>query len=189
MNALALFGKISPRLKAGTAGLTFVDALNRVVEVIFRQLHRKKLEIVKARFDGVDVESEPFDLPGDFRGLVTQPLYLVGQDGARTEITELPHGAEVDDTPGVPRHFYLLGARKMAVSPVPAVLYELDGWYFAHPGTLNMTSTIPWNGLMDDIIADGVVLVSSGVRDLREIEAGVDGILSCRSISPRRNKL
>jgi len=190
MKASALLARVLPRLSKlpDGSGVSFIDALNIAVDVFFERMHRKRSEIVKAMFDDFDVAEEVVDLPVTFRGLVSARLSLVS--GSTTlHIAELPADVEAPTT-GDPAYFSLLGAKQMQFYPAPTSAYTLEGGYYAHPGTLTMSSTIPWGGLFDRALADAVVIAAvTGSLDDSQAEKMIDGVLAARTVSPRRNKL
>lgn len=198
MNATDLLSRVLPRLAKlpDGSGVSFIDALNTAVDVFFERLHRKRSGIVRVTFDDFDVAvaDEVVDLPANFRGLVSGRLKLA--IGTTTyPISELP--ADVDPpTSGKPAYFELLGVRQMQFYPASDAAYTLKGSYYAHPGTMSMSSRIPWGGLFDSALADAVVAIAAAgsVEAMQAATRGtleemVDGVLAARTVSPRRNRL
>ena len=197
MTGAEMLTKILPRLTTipGGAGIAFIDALNTVVDIFFERLHRKRSEIAMVRFDDLDVDEEIVDLPTNFRGLSSAKLSLVNVAGVRTALTEAPYDYN-PDLSGDPLYFRLVGVRRMQIIPAPTASYVLDGWYFAHPGTLTLSSTIPWGGLFNSIIQDAVLVLSTAgstgavIEGMRgAIGTMLEGQLMDRTVTPRRNKL
>lgn len=190
-----IFEIVSRRLAAlpESSGVTFLDALNSAVEVIFLRLWSHRSEIVKADFD-VDTDSEPFRLPKYFRGFAEDP-YLLSSTGSVYKLFPLPTGTDQTQTGPVPKYYRLTGVM-MQLFPAPQEDYQLKGQYFACPTNLVMTSTVPWYNLFDRLIADAVVEVTKfgGLTALMANQAfmstmnqSVDDILHSRSNpTPRR---
>jgi hypothetical protein len=195
MNAAELLTKTLPRLARYQegSGVSFVDALNTAVDLFFERLHRRRSEVVQQKFDDLDVEPI-FNLPPGFRGLADRPR-LKDQQGNEYPLKEWGP-EEYVPADGEPRFFRLLGARQMELLPAPTERFTLEGRYSAHPGTLTMSSNLPWGGLFDSALGDAVVAVvaagnlETAIRSLpATIDSMIDGTLTSRTVSPRRNKL
>lgn len=198
MNAADLLSRVLPRMAKlpEGSGVSFIDALNTAVDVFFERLHRKRSEIVRATFEDLDVgvADEVIDLPANFRGLVSGRLRL-SSGTTSLQISELP--ADVDPpTSGKPAYFSLIGARQMQFYPASDADYTLEGGYYGHPGTMSMSSRIPWGGLFDNALADAVVAIAAAgsIETMQSATRGtldemIDGVLDARTVSPRRNRL
>jgi len=195
MTGAQLLDMLMRRIAAidNSSGLSFIDALNSSVEVAFLRLWAKRSEIVQESFD-IYADDEPFALPDNFRGFADGP-YLV-RDSSTIVLEPLPPGslAEVASYTGTPRYYSLLGAN---VEIYPPALYsdELKGRFYASPGTLGMESTLPWGGVFDWLIADGVIEATknggttallANQAFLITMDASIDAILSARNNPARR---
>lgn len=197
MISSSLLTKVLPRLARipDGSGVSFIDALNIVCDVFFERLHRRRSEVARVRFTGQDASDEIITLPLNFRGLADPKIYLVSATGARTPLTESLYDEDLDMT-GTPSFFKLVGVRQMQILPAPTAVYDLDGWYYAHPGTLSMNSSVPWGGLFDTLIGDAVVMVCSSppgmgaTESIREsVGAMLEEVLTGRTVTPRRNAI
>lgn len=180
-----------------SSGVSFLDALNSAVEVVFLRLWSKRSDIVKKDLD-VITDPEPFRLPKYFRGFAEDP-YIVSTAGSIYKLSPLPSDSAADliGNTNKPRYYRLTGVL-MQLYPEPTEDYELKGQYFACPSDLTLTSNIPWYGLFDRLIMDAVVEVTKfgGLTALMANQAfmatlnqAVDDILASRTNpAPRRVK-
>jgi hypothetical protein len=174
-----------------TAGVAGLDAINRVVDVIFNYLARAGSPFVRARFSGVSLGS-PAEMPYGFRGMVDDTAYAVS-GGIRHSMQPLPDYAMVSDTAGTPLFYYFSGDDGddvvMHTSPPASAGFTLDGWYYQHPGELQMFSRLPWNGSFDRQIESAVLAMVQGAEDISLVENEVTKALSVRKSGPSVNKL
>lgn len=104
-------------------------------------------------------------LPSDFWGLRANfEPYL---DGYTVPLIPLP-GQEVAlqyQTPGIPRHYKIQGTSRIYVTPHAGADYTIKGDYYQRPTAVTLdTSTIPWNELFDDLIAEYVEIGFRGAQ-------------------------
>lgn len=193
MNAQEMLARTLPRMKGESSGLTFIDALNVGVDLTFERLHRHRSEIIQEPFDGQDADEDIVDLPANYRGIAGR-LTLVDSAGKEHRLKE--YTPNETPTGERPQYFRLIGVRQMELLPAPTEQYTLKGRYYAHPGTLTMTSEIPWGGLFDNVLTEIVIMVSrlGSVEAMtgatrNSVDLMVDGLVSGRTVAPRRNKL
>lgn len=177
-----------------SSGLSFLDAMNTAVEVVFLRLWARRSDIVKAPL-AVATAATPFFLPEDFRGFAEDP-YLVAGSGKALPLVPLPSGGERDlyGATGAPSYYKLTG-RTLQLFPYD-IDRELRGAYFSSPGELAITDTIPWNGVVDALLCDAVIAASrfGGISSLLAnqefmvtMDQALDGILTSRNNpAPRR---
>jgi len=101
-------------------------------------------------------------LPSDFWGLKGKP-YLSGQTVPLLPLpsvdVELQHPG-----PGQPLYYQIIGSR-IYVIPHTAADYTIKGDYYQRPTAVSGdTSTIPWNELFDDLIAEYVEIGFRGAQ-------------------------
>ncbi len=185
MTGQDLFNLLMPRIaKMGkTSGLSFVDALNIAIDVLFIRLMSRRSDIVQDHFSDISSINGAFSLPESFRGLANDPWLLPYtkvfttftdsetwlDDGyvenAPTEIasaaiilSQLPSGEErylIGDTTQ-PKYYELIG-KTIQLFPDDGKTRSLHGKYFSHPGKIELTDEIPWRGDVDAIISDTVL--------------------------------
>lgn len=197
MTGNELLDIVLPRLSKlpDTSGVSLLDAINRVIEIFFERLHRRKSDVARAQFSAVTVDSEFTELPSDFRGFAG-PVRLEDADGNKIDLEEMPHGQETleDDAP---KYWRLVGPFSVQIIPEAAESYTLYGSYYSMPTALeDLTDDIPWEGLMDSKFADAVILIASiggpqsVTAEARESIGNIcDGFIANRTYHPRRNKL
>lgn len=197
MNGQGMLDRVLPRLAKQDAGsgVSFIDALNTAVGVVASRLWEKRSELVKATME-IDADAEPFALPSNFLGLAEDP-YAVSVAGQTSQLTPLPTGMRqgYHGKTGTPQHYRIFG-KTMELFPAPNAAFVVWGEYFANPGTMSLSSQIPWSGMFDTVLADAViriaaigdvssVLADPGFREVMKKE--IDAVLSSRTNpAPRR---
>lgn len=93
------------------------------------------------------------DLPSDFWGLMTEP-YLSGYTWPLKPLpsqdVKLPYLLST----GLPKYYEIKGTR-LYVTPPTGTDHTVCGDYFAKPTAISAaTDTLPWNELLDDVIAE-----------------------------------
>jgi hypothetical protein len=136
------------------SGAPFDTALNTAVQVIFNRLWERKSDMAVSGLSVVSA-SGSFALPSSFRGLAEQP-YLVPVTGSNIPLTLLPRDAESALTTGAPVYYRLSGSI-IDVFPATTTSYTLQARAFTAPPVLTTASTLPWDGLLDNLIIEAVM--------------------------------
>jgi len=201
MKASALLEKVLPRITTlpDNSGLTFIEALNKVIDIFFDRFHAMRSNVVLEPIEGVSVTTEFVDLPDDFRGF-EGTIYLTDSSDNRSSLKEMPteqYGATGGAEP--PPYYRLVGPFRMQFGNPPTDdsgeyddTYTLTGFYYSHPGTLELIDYLPWDELYDMEIEEGVLIaIAFGTADESVKDKIGDLVMrksSNRVVTPRRNK-
>lgn len=153
-----------------TNGMSFDNALSRVVDIFFARLQQMDSDLIREQWgsDDVLVDTETIYLPDDFRGF-SPPVWIEDSSGNRTELSPLPYGTEESEG-SIPEFYRLVGPKRVQFIPKPEdagtydETYYLAGWYYSRPSDLELTADMPWEGLFDTEFEDAVIMVLSAPR-------------------------
>lgn len=190
MTVTDLQNRVLSRLK-GSAGVSYINAVNVVVDLIFKYLWGLRSELIQEVFDEYVPSGASFqELPDGFKGFVSHPYY------DKTEVVELPDGMEVafNNQTGPPE-YYKIVKDKIYVYPKSDRVAHLKTFFFKQPTVLTRVSTdsLPFEGLFDDIAEEAIIkILETGKRAslladnkfLVLLHADIDKVLAARN-TPR----
>jgi hypothetical protein len=200
MKVSDLFDRILPRAaKLGSleAGLTYLQAVNKVADIFFSRLHQRRSSIAREPFSGLEVTQEFVYLPSDFRGFADKQKLKDSNDNL-SNLDEMPYGWSGVTGSEPPVYFRLVGPFKLQFTAPPeddayTETYTLEGYYYAHPGDLAIIDHLPWEELYDQEFEEGVMIaLTLGTTDemvVRRIGDLVEQQENNRVVAPRRNKV
>lgn len=136
----------------------FISWIDDIVQYIALRLYILDSDLVEAALSltyNATTNPQIATLPDDFWGLNKCPWI----DGQVTKLSPLTNdGRELSlATAGAPTYFKLRSGMLYLYPPTDATL-TVKGWYAAKPAAITKSSsTIPWNGLFDLMIQEGLV--------------------------------
>jgi len=136
------------------SGAPFDIALNTAIQVVFNRLWERKSDIAISDLSVISATGS-FALPSSFRGLAEQP-YLVPTTGSNIPLALMPRDAESALTTGTPVYYRLSGTI-IDIFPSTTDSYTLRARAFMAPPVLTTASTLPWGGLLDNLIVEAVM--------------------------------
>ncbi len=141
-----------------TSGISFVDAMNAAVEMLFMRLWERRADLCRASLS-LTTAIYPVVLPVTFRGFAEDP-YLLDPAGNVFKLALLPAGGAAsmaEETVEPPIYYRLTGSNMTLFPPPVSTTYDVRGEYFSHPGVMSDISTMPWGGLFNEVLVDATV--------------------------------
>lgn len=186
MTTLAtLYASLGARLSDNVALADTIEPANRAIWLVAKRLFYHKSGLVRGDLSiSITANSKTGTLPSDFAGLMGSP----NLSSKLWKLTPLPdedtriYYADVYSTP---RHYEILSTTILLI-PGSGSAETVVGPYFKKPTTLtDTTDTIPWNGVLDDLIGEYLVedskvtpIPEAGMQQL--IISGVDEFIKKR---------
>jgi hypothetical protein len=156
-----LLTSLLPRIPKANISMSFLDAMQAALDIIVKRLWLKHSDLIKTPLNpdiSVAAETDNFTLPSDYLGFVEPPFVTYG--GATYQLQPLPPASRYSfPEPGQPQYYELLGST-VYLYPTPDSSISVKGLYYMNPPKLTaLSSTIPFNGLFDQVFRDVVLMV------------------------------
>lgn len=188
--ALQLFDKILLRMRCKPPEHDYLTVVDMVLRAIDRRLLELGSDLIKTeRSEALAADANEITLPTGMLAIANNPKILYNSGNSCRELTPLPESKRFcyyTDT-GTPEHYEIRGT-KLRVYPTADADATLKFETFDRQTVDSMNSTIPYNGLFDDVIIE--LLVRYGVDpaiasvdpalDLM-VRKGIDQVLGRRS--------
>lgn len=146
--------QVLPRIATvKTAGMTAIDSINAITNMIFKRLLARKSDLVTAEIaimyaTGVMAMA----VPTTFFGLKTQP-YIPGS----VALDNVRDKSQWYGNPGEPRE-YELRQGTMYVYPTPTETTTIKMEYFRNPGVVDsFDDVVPFTGMFNQVYIEGII--------------------------------
>lgn len=160
MTVSELLERVMPGIETRTSVMPFMQSVQNVIELIVLRLWKLESDLLKEDWTE-DVESgEPVvSLPDKFLGFI--PRSFPWLEGLIIPLFPLPPGFKQRFTEaGTPKYFELRGP-KITLYPTPDDDYTIRGEINCRPEQVtSLDDDIPFGGLFDQAITQGVIMVS-----------------------------
>lgn len=160
--------KVLPRLDLQQNSVDFLTCCQEVINVITNYLWFRKSDLLRKRLTAtLEVGSNTVYLPEEFIAIETEPVAAIQYDPVKyKKLANLPESKRAtrieDPENSAELEYFELVDTLISFFPYPDVAADITIDIFAKPEKLtSFDSTLPWNGVFNDIIIDNAIKISN----------------------------
>lgn len=160
--------KVLPRLDLQQNSVDFLTSCQEVINIITNYLWFRKSDLLRKRLTAtLEVGSNTVYLPEEFIAIETEPVAAIKYEPTKyKKLANLPENKRAtrieDSNETAELEYFELVDTAVTFFPYPDVEADITIDIYAKPEKLtSFDSTLPWNGIFNDIIIDNAVKISN----------------------------